>query len=163
METLDKDFVALVSNHQKLIHKVCNVYCYTTDDRKDLFQDIVLQLWRSYPSYKGQASLSTWMYRVALNTAITQQRKKKTQLVPLEQVAIQGSMDDDDQQHDHSLLTALINELDKIEKSLILLYLEQKSYEEIADIMGLSKTNVSVKLVRIKKKLAKKFKQYQDE
>ena len=162
METLDKDFVELISNHQKLVHKVCNVYCYTIEDRKDLFQDIVLQLWRSYPSFKGRSSLSTWMYRVALNTAITQQRKKKTQMVPLEQVPDQEPVADD-QQNDHSLLKALINELDKIDKSLILLYLEQKNYKEIAEIMGLSKTNVSVKLVRIKKKLAKKFKQYQDE
>lgn len=162
METLDKDFVELIRIHQKLVHKVCNVYCYTIEDRKDLFQDIVLQLWRSYPSFKGRASLSTWMYRVALNTAITQQRKKKTQTVPLEQVTNQEPIDDD-QQYDHALLKALINELDKIDKSLILLYLEQKNYTEIAEILGLSKTNVSVKLVRIKKKLAKKFKQYQDE
>jgi len=162
VETLDKDFVELIRIHQKLVHKVCNVYCYTIEDRKDLFQDIVLQLWRSYPSFKGRASLSTWMYRVALNTAITQQRKKKTQIIPLEQVPGQEPIDYD-QQYDHALLKALINELDKIDKSLILLYLEQKNYKEIAEIMGLSKTNVSVKLVRIKKKLAKKFKQYQDE
>lgn len=162
VETVDKDFVELISEHQKLIHKVCNVYGATPEDRKDLFQDIVLQLWRSYPSFKEEARITTWLYRVALNTAITQQRKKKKQLVSLSDKSggLESIEDDLNLKEDKQVLHLLISQLDAIEKSIILLYLEEKSYDEIAEIMGLTKTNVSVKLVRIKKKLEKKFKQY---
>ena len=161
VETLKKNFVKLISENQKLIHRVCNVYCYTPEDRKDLFQDIVLQLWRAYPSYKSEAKFSTWLYRVALNTAITQMRKQKKKMVELTPITTNSLIVDNAHENfeKHQLLQILIRELNSVEKSIILLYLEEKTYQEIAYIMGMSKTNVSVRLVRIKKKLEEMFKQ----
>ena len=162
METLKNKFVKEISENQKLIHKVCNVYCYTPEDRKDLFQDIVLQLWRAYPSFKGEAKFSTWLYRVSLNTAITQIRKQKKKMVELTTDTSDNIIVDDTHEsiEKHQLLQSLISKLNDVEKSIVLLYLEEKSYQEIADIMGMSKTNVSVRLVRIRKKLEKIFKQH---
>lgn len=162
MESLKKDFVNQISENQRLIHKVCNVYCYTSEDRKDLFQDIVLQLWRAYPSFKGAAKFSTWLYRIALNTAISQIRKQKMKLVGLSALASDNLLADDTQGkiEKQQLLNSLIGTLNNIDKSIILLYLEEKSYEEIALIMGMSQSSISVRLVRIKRKLEKTFKQH---
>lgn len=161
VDNLNKDFVKRISENQKLIHKVCNVYCYTYEDRKDLFQDIVLQLWRAYPSFKGDAKFSTWLYRVALNTAITHTRRHKHKMVELTTKATDNLIADDMHENfeKHQLLQSLISKLSSVEKSIILLYLEEKNYQEIAHIMGMSETNISVRLVRIKKKLAATFKQ----
>lgn len=161
MKTPDKVFVDLISKHQKIIHKVCNVYCHTLEDRQDLFQEIVLQLWRAYPNFKGEAKFTTWLYRVALNTAITQKRKQQKSMVGPGQTLGDLQITDSSQEQieNQQLLQMLINSLNDVEKSIIFLYLEEKSYEEIAHIMGMSKSNVSVKLVRIKKKLEKRFKQ----
>jgi len=161
VEILKKNFVKLISENQKLIHKVCNVYCYTPEDRKDLFQDIVLQLWRSYSSFKGEAKFSTWLYSVSLNTAITQMRKPKKKMVELNSNTTDNLIAENGHENfeKHQLLQSLIKELNSVEKSIILLYLEEKTYQEIAHIMGMSKTNVSVRLVRIKKKLEEIFKQ----
>jgi len=162
VESLKKDFVNQISENQRLIHKVCNVYCYTSEDRKDLFQDIVLQLWRAYPSFKGAAKFSTWLYRIALNTAISQIRKQKMKLVGLSALASDNLLADDTQGkiEKQQLLNSLIGTLNNIDKSIILLYLEEKSYEEIALIMGMSQSSISVRLVRIKRKLEKTFKQH---
>ena len=157
MKDNKEEFVKLISTHRGIIHKVCNVYLDTAEDRRDLFQDIVFQLWKSYPNFRGDSKVSTWLYRVALNTAISSIRKK-------EPLFIGGIHDKADESsgaglsENRQLLRTLINSLNKVEKSLILLHLEEKSYEEIAEITGMSKSNVSVRLVRIRKKLAKLYK-----
>ena len=157
MKDNKEEFVNLISEHRGIIHKVCNVYLDAPEDRQDLFQDIIYQLWKSYPRFKGQSKASTWLYRVALNTAISTVRKKK----PISLGAVLDKAETnvaEGRSENHQLLRVLINSLNKVEKSLILLYLDEKSYEEIAGITGMTKSNVSVRLVRIKKKLAKLYK-----
>ena len=130
--------------------------------KEDLYQEILLQLWKSFPSFRGRSAFSTWMYRVALNTAITLTRKPnlftdtgKVPVVPCE-------MDDPDGvSEDIQTLYRAISQLNRVEKGIILLWLEERSYEEIAGIMGITVKNVSVKLVRIKARLAEIIKKIQ--
>ena len=133
------------------------MYCTEKDDREDLFQEIVLQLWRSYPSFKGEAKISTWMYRISINTAITSLRKNSrkpvTQALSVEHENINEITEQRiDVEYARELQLA-INILSKIDKALVMLYLEEKSYKEIAEILGISESNVGVKINRIKKKL----------
>ena len=149
-----KAFSELIQKNQAIIHKITMVYANGRADREDLFQEICLQLWKSYPNFREEAQFSTWMYRVALNTAISNVRKKKnafsfeslreTDRIPDENTNEKGEV---------KLLHRAISKLNRIDKAIILLWLEEKNYEEIAAIMGTSKKNVSVKLVRIKRKL----------
>ena len=149
-----KSFSELITNNQAIIHKITMVYANGLADREDLFQEICLQLWKSYPNFREEAKFSTWMYRVALNTAISTIRKKKNafSFEPLRETDKLPEQDQDENDKLRTLYLA-ISKLNRIDKAIILLWLEEKNYEEIASIMGTSKTNVSVKLVRIKKKL----------
>jgi RNA polymerase sigma-70 factor (ECF subfamily) len=147
-------FSTLIEKHQAIIHKISFIYSDGAEDRKDLFQEICLQLWKAYPKFREDAKFSTWMYRVALNTAISNVRKNRNK-------PSFETINEKNQIVDHSyeeagrikLLYLGISKLNQIDKAIILLWLEEKSYEEIAIIMGTSKTNISVKLVRIKRKL----------
>ena len=156
---IEKEFVKRIQNHQGILHKICFVYSNNNADKEDLYQEIVLQLWRSYPSFRKEAKFSTWMYRVALNTAITLNKKAaifenhKTQLS--DEYAVEEVID---YSEDIKILYKAISKLSKIEKAIIMLWLEEKAYSEIAEIVGVSEKNVSVKLVRSKKKLAKTIK-----
>lgn len=153
---MDKEFIDILNNHRGLIYKVCNLYCADPEDRKDLFQEIVLQIWKSWGSFRHEAKLSTWMYRIALNTAFTHFRKDKRSLsvVSLTGIEIPDISDGDEKEEPLKQLFTAIDHLDKLDKSLILLYLEEKSYEEISEITGLTKSNVGVRLNRIKTKLS---------
>ncbi|WP_439473745.1 RNA polymerase sigma factor [Algoriphagus formosus] len=152
---IEKEFISRIEKHQGIIHKICFVYAKNESDRKDLYQEIILQLWKSYPGFKGNSSFSTWMYRVALNTAITQNKKPKLLLLKTE---VSPEIDDRvskmEASEDIKVLYEAISHLNKIEKAIILLWLDEKSYDEIAETIGISVKNVSVKLVRIKSKLA---------
>ena len=154
---MEKEFVHIITENQGIIHKVCSVYCNTEEDRRDLFQEIVAQLWKSYHSFRHESKFTTWMYRVALNTAITSFKKSKRQpdQPGFHVDHIQLADDDYDQQtEDHlKLLHQAIAQLSGIEKSIVLLYLENKKYEEIAEITGITQNYVRVKMNRIKKKL----------
>ncbi len=154
----EKDFEMLIVEHQTLILKVCDVYCHNEADKKELFQDIVIHLWKGLPSFKGQSKLSTWIYRVSLNTAISWVRKKKRNRLifpeKIPELPVSSSSEGTDQTRIQALYRA-IDQLKTIEKAIILLYLEERSYSEIAEIMGISEKNVSVRLVRMKKKLEK--------
>jgi RNA polymerase sigma-70 factor (ECF subfamily) len=149
-----KIFSELIIRNQGLIHKITLIYIDNPADREDLFQEICLQLWKSYPNFRQESKFSTWMYRVALNTAISNVRKQKTRVV-CEPLANYRQVEaEPDESYDNVLqLYAAVSKLNQIDKAIILLWLEEKSYEEIASITGLSKSNVSVKLMRIKKKL----------
>src|SRR5688572_18754220 len=151
-----KEFVDVLNNHRGLIYKVCNLYCSDREDRKDLFQEIVLQVWKSLGNFRHESSLSTWMYRIALNTAITHFKKEKrsVNLIHIEGIEIPDINDSEEKEELLTQLFAAIEHLDKIDKSIILLYLDEKSYDEISEITGLSKSNVGVKLNRIKTKLS---------
>lgn len=148
------EFSELIEKHQAIIHKITMVYADGQLNREDLFQEICLQLWRSYPNFRNESKFSTWMYRVALNTAISDIRKKKTD-IHFEQLHDNNRLQTEpsDEKEKVKLLHHAISQLNRIDKAIILLWLEEKSYDEIAAILGISKTNVSVKLVRIKHKL----------
>jgi len=149
-----KEFSQLIEKHQAIIHKVTMVYSNGSADREDLFQEICLQLWKSYPNFRAEAKFSTWMYRVALNTAISNVRKNRN-APQFEHLPDSDRVADDPsgEMEQVKLLYTAISKLNRIDKAIILLWLDEKSYEEIASIIGTSKTNVSVKLVRIKRKL----------
>jgi RNA polymerase sigma-70 factor (ECF subfamily) len=151
----EKDFLDSVARNQNIIHKVCRLFTADRDDHADLFQEITIKLWLGYNSYKGDSSFTTWMYRVALNTAISMKRKARVHqntqpLTPNLDTAEEDPVIGD---HEIAMLYKAIDHLDPVEKALILLYLEEKQYQEIAEIMGITKTHVGVKLVRTKKKL----------
>ena len=151
-----KEFVDILNNHRGLIYKVCHLYCDDPEDRKDLFQEIVLQVWKSLGSFRQESTIGTWMYRIALNTAITHFRKEKrlggkVSLTGLDIPDLNDSSEKEDQLIE---LFKAIENLDRIDKSIILLYLEEKNYEEISEITVLTRTNVGVRLNRIKIKLS---------
>ena len=138
---------------------MCSIYCDTLEDREDLFQEVVAQLWRSYPTFRSESKVSTWMYRVALNTAITHFKKSKRRPDKSQYDNSLLQIEDDcyDETFDEQvkLLHSAIAKLTGIEKSIILLYLEDKPYEEIAEIIGITQNYVRVKMNRIKGKLKK--------
>jgi RNA polymerase sigma factor (sigma-70 family) len=154
---LEKEFLHIIQKNQGIIHKVCNIYCDTDDDRHDLFQEIVAQLWRSFPTFREESKVSTWMYRVALNTAITSFKKSKRRpdqnVLTSENFQIVDEVYDSESEEKIRLLHRAINHLTGIEKSIVLLFLENKKYEEIAEITGITQNYVRVKMNRIKKKL----------
>lgn len=156
---MEKEFLHIIQKNQGIIHKVCNIYCDTDDDRSDLFQEIVAQLWRSFPSFRKEAKVSTWMYRVALNTAITTFKKAKRRPdqsgLSYDNFQIEDEKYDTATEENIKLLHKAITHLTGIEKSIILLFLENKKYEEIAEITGITQNYVRVKMNRIKKKLKK--------
>lgn len=149
-----KAFSELIGKNQRIIHKITLIYANCPVDREDLFQEICLQLWKSYPNFREEAKFSTWMYRVALNTAISNIRKSKNSF-SFEPLRETDRIPDEssDEKEQIKLLYRAISKLNRIDKAIILLWLEEKNYEEIATIMGTTKSNVSVKLVRIKQKL----------
>lgn len=152
-------FVSLLSDNKGIIHKVCNIYCNTSDEKKDMMQEITLQLWRAYPNFNEKAKFSTWMYRIALNTAITNIRKSKRspllEALSEKQYRLPEKEDIPNMDYEVNMLYKAIAKLNDIDKGIILLYLEKKSYSEIGEITGLTEKNISVKIVRIKKKLKK--------
>jgi RNA polymerase sigma factor (sigma-70 family) len=140
--------------HQALIHKICRMYRDTLEDQEDLFQEIVYQLWKSYAKFQGKSKITTWMYRIGLNTAMATFRKPKVKLdysniIP-EQKPPQESQTDSWRE---DLLFVAIRKLDEDERALIALYLDDLSYTEIAEVIGISENNVGVRLNRIKSKL----------
>ncbi len=152
---MKEQFSILIAEHQGLIFKVCNMYCNSKEDKEDLFQDIVLQLWRAYPSFKGDAKVSTWMYRIAINNAITRLRKetKREKHVSLDDEAFQVTTEDDLVNENAAQMYEAIKKLSEVEKALTMLYMDDCSYKEIAEITGLSESNIGFKLNKIKTKL----------
>ena len=154
---MEKEFIEMINTHRGILYKVSNLYCDDEEDKKDLFQEMVLQLWRSIPNYRKDAQLSTWMYRVSLNTAISnfrrESRKPERRAIYDEDFEIPDLTYNPDEEENLGLLKLAIEQLNQIERAIILLYLEEKSYEEISEILGITKTNVGVKLNRIKTKM----------
>ncbi len=155
----EKEFIALARSNEKLIYKVCSFYVSPTAPVEDLYQEVIANLWHSWPRFRGESALSTWIYRVALNTCITYMRKGKKKRAHETQVdnVPEPAADHDGGEDNVATLYKLINTLNDMDKAVILLYLEDKSYQEIAEITGLSPGNVGVRLNRIKNKLKSKF------
>ena len=152
----EKQFEKHIKEHELLIFKICRIYAYTDADRQDLFQDIVIQLWNAFPKFKGESKFSTWLYRVAINTAITGLRKKKDFIKSYEHDALPTSISDDNSAHPEERLREMykaIEQLNQIEKAIVMFYLEDKSYDEMEEILGISQGNLRVKMNRVKEKL----------
>lgn len=155
----EKQFIGLIKQHQGLIHKVCFMYEQDVDARNDLFQEIVLQLWRSFPKFRGEAKITTWMYRIALNTAISGYRKQKRQLrtSELEDVHFNFAENNASEklEEDYQKLQEAIRQLSEVERAMIMMALEEIPYEEIAETIGITQNNVRVRMNRIREKLKK--------
>ncbi|KUG09557.1 RNA polymerase sigma factor [Solirubrum puertoriconensis] len=154
------DFTARITEYQPLLWRVCRMYCPDANDRQDLYQEIVLQLWQAWPRYQpGAAKLSTWLYRVALNVAISDLRRRTRQpnISALEPDAPYAAPPPDDLGDDLAQLYRAIERLSEVEKAFVLLYLEERSYEEMADILGITQNNVRVKMHRVQEKLRTLF------
>jgi RNA polymerase sigma factor (sigma-70 family) len=159
----DKEaFLALIEKHKGIIFKICYIYCPKSEDRDDLAQEIVFNLWKAFPDFAPAAQFSTWMYRIALNVAISFFRKEKRAIrfSPYEKDLIVFEEDPAtlaETEYQFQRLQQLIQELNEIDRSIMLLYLNDKTYQEIAGIMGISLTNVATKISRIRQKLKSKF------
>ncbi len=154
-------FQEIIEQHKGILFKVARTYCQDEDDRQDLVQEMMIQIWQSIHRYNDQFKISTWLYRISLNVAISFHRKninRKSNEFGLNEHIVQiPEMDKFEQEQPVSILLQFIAELKEIDKALMLLYLEEKSYKEIAEIIGISETNVATKIGRIKNILKKKF------
>ena len=157
MKNLETKFLLDFENNQGIIHKICRIYTTESDAHKDLFQEITIQLWKNYSKFRGDSKFSTWMYRVALNTAISLYRKSskriKTEDYSDIEYKIQSVEYDDNQELQLKALYAAIHQLNDIDKALIFLYLEDKPFKEISITLGISDINARVKMNRAKEKL----------
>ncbi len=156
-------FLKLINENTGIIIKICNSYCYNESDRKDLAQEIIFQLWKSNNNFNSDFKFSTWMYRIALNVAISFYRKGKKKLdsiTALTEAHINiedNTADAADTEERGILLQRQIADLEELDRAVILLYFEEKSYKEIAEIIGITETNVGTKVSRIKEKLKQKL------
>lgn len=154
---LEIEFVNLLEENQNILHKICKLYASDMESHKDLFQEMVIQLWKAYPTFKGDAKFTTWAYRVALNTAISlfRSRKRKISTVDWDNSLQNIKYDEYDPTQEEQLnqMYAAVRQLNDIEKALIYMYLEEKDYTEIAETLGISEVNARVKMNRIKTKL----------
>jgi RNA polymerase sigma factor (sigma-70 family) len=153
----EKQFEKQIREHEQLLYKVCHTYAYTEADREDLFQEIVIQVWKAYPHFKGEAKFSTWLYRVAINTAINGLRKRKNFITSYEPEKLPVDLSDDsrsekDEEQFQELYKA-IGQLNQVEKAIVMLYMEDHSYIEMEEILGIGQGNLRVKMTRIKDKL----------
>lgn len=162
MRKTKEDFLEMLEQYKLIIFKVCNGYCSDPEEQKDLVQEVILQLWRSFDKYNAQYKLSTWVYRIALNVAISHFRKVSTR--QKHTTSFDGAVlniaeaDDDNKNDDLRLLQVFLNQLQKLDKALMMLYLDGHSHEEIAQILDISKSNVGTKINRIKEKIRQQFK-----
>ncbi|MBS1567538.1 MAG: RNA polymerase sigma factor [Bacteroidetes bacterium] len=157
----EQQFIQSIETHQGVIHKVCRLYMHNAGDREDLFQEIVLNAWKGIAHFRGDAKFATWLYRVALNTAISFYRKERRQVEtdPLSP-ALALAADAAEAQPELEALYQAIGDLSPVDKALVMLYLEDYSYADIGDIMGITANNVAVKMNRIKTRLREGSKKY---
>jgi len=154
---LEQKFLSMIEENKKIIYKVCLMYSEEKEQQEDIYQDIVLNLWQAFPGFRGDCKISTWIYRIALNTSISQIRKKKARPIttPLTDNLDKLMGDDSNYKKQVLELYKLISKLSEFERALILLWLDEKSYDEISEILGITKSNVGVRITRIKEKLTR--------
>jgi RNA polymerase sigma-70 factor, ECF subfamily len=158
---LEEEFIELVNKHQGILHKICNVYFNKSAYKEDYYQEMLIRLWKSYPAFNNQSAFSTWLYRVAINTAIDIVRKqyllpKHTELSNI--VYNIPEHEYDEGSYNKEILYQAIDHLSDVDKAIILLYLEDYNYKEIAEIIGISESNAGVNINRIKNQLIKTLK-----
>jgi RNA polymerase sigma-70 factor (ECF subfamily) len=154
MENIELQFTRMVKEYRKTIYTVCYFFSKDTEEVNDLYQEILINLWKGFPNYRGESSLKTWIWRVSLNTCSNQERKKKSriQTVPLS-IDIDLYNDEDAGSRQIQMLYDRINQLDVFDRAIILLWLENMTYQDIADVVGISVSNVTTRLFRIKEQL----------
>lgn len=154
---LEHQFVTELEDNQNIVHKVCSLYTNDREAHNDLFQEITIQLWKAYPKFRGDSKFSTWMYRVALNTAITVYRKSKRRIKTEDYESvifkIKAEEFDPTEERQLKLMYDAIRQLGDIDKALVFLYLEDKDYSEISETLGITEVNARVKMNRVKNKL----------
>src|SRR5262249_45215735 len=143
-----EEYVRQVQANQGIIQKICRIYCQTQPDREDLFQEIIVQLWKNLQKFRGESKFTTWMYRVALNTAISDFRKKKSAL-PVSSVSdalleIKSEPTEENREEQLNILNVAISRLPEFDRAIVMLYLEDKTYEEMEDILGINTNNLKV-------------------
>ena len=158
------NFLAVVESNKGILYKVANSYCRNIDDRKDLIQEIIIQLWKSFDNYNEKFKHSTWMYRISLNVAISFYRKENSRKrishpITKDIFDFTDTELSDEKETNLGILNQVISKLNDLNKALMLLYLEEKNYKEISEIIGISETNVATKISRIKSKLKIEFEQ----
>jgi len=164
-----KEFVRLIQENKGIVFKICNSYCQDKEGREDLAQEIVYQLWRSIQTFHAELKFSTWMYRITLNVAISYYRKSKrvNTIVSLSEnltdIIDENEGYEDEYEKDRMLLQNLINDLKELDRTLIILFLEAKTYKEIAEILGMTETNVATKIYRIKEQLKQKIMNFKNQ
>jgi RNA polymerase sigma-70 factor (ECF subfamily) len=153
MGNYEQEFISYINENRNIIYKICFLYSNKFQSHDDLFQEVVINLWNAWPKFRRECKVQTWVYRIALNTCVSFLRKSKSRpdSMPLTR-NIEAIADESDVAKINELYK-LIGNLGKIEKAIVLLYIEEKSYDEIAGIIGISRSNVAVKLFRIKEKL----------
>ena len=157
---MEKEFIELIREHQGILHKICNIYFFGNPYKEDYYQEILIRLWKSYPNFKNQSTFSTWLYRVALNTAIDIIRKQYLQPVHTELSKTEYNLPDPEYNagsDKKEILYQAISYLSEVEKAIILLYLEDYNYKEISEIIGISENNTGVRINRIKNQLIKRL------
>ena len=154
----EQQFLELISQHEGIIHKVCRVYRDSREDREDLFQEIVFQVWKALPGFEGRAKITSWMYRIALNTAMSTYRKRTAPVHYVEHLPDYTEAHNDNEESRREQMMLALQQLSDADKAVITLYFEDLSYEEIAEITGMNANHVGVKLHRIKTKLQKLLK-----
>ena len=163
---MDKDrtanFLVIVEKNKGILFKVANSYCRNIEDRKDLVQEIILQLWKSFDNYNEKFKLSTWIYRISLNVAISfyrkeNSRKRISKPITTDIFDFSDTEISNEKETNLAVLKQMISKLNDLNKALMLLYLEEKSYKEISEIIGITETNVATKISRIKSQLKKEF------
>jgi RNA polymerase sigma factor (sigma-70 family) len=153
-------FQTLVDEHKKILYKVCSSYCRNWDDREDLAQEIIVQLWRSFGSFDARCRFSTWMYRIALNVAISFYRRENTRrryALSDDEQLLNAIDETANQSEEVQVLYQFIDGLDPLNKALVLLYLDGSSYQEMAEVLGISETNVATKISRLKQTMRQEF------
>ena len=159
---MDKEkFIQLLNENKWILYKVINTYCKDSEDRKDLEQEILIQLWKSFESYNSQYKISTWVYKIAMNVSISFyrsniNRKSKTSPISESVFQIAGQVNNSFDE-ERKFLYDFINRLDDFNKEILILYLDNHSYKEIAEIVGISESNVGTKINRIKNKLQENY------
>lgn len=161
MESIKDDFLKIISNYQGIIHKVNLIYFRAITDREDNFQEVLLQLWKSFPKLKDRTKIGSWIYAVSINTSISKIRKDSklvftdlTDSIP-EISLIEDNSENQELEANYQQLIEALYKLTEIDRSIMLLYLEELDYNQIAEIIGITTTNVGVRINRSKKQLKK--------
>lgn len=160
MELQKQNFIRIINGNQGIVKSLCKAYYTRYEDQKDAYQDIILQLWKSFDTFRGESELSTWIYRVSLNTLLAKVRKERNKIItePLlisDQIAPNVMADDD-----RELLGIIIRSLKDLDKAIVILYLEGYKNKEISQILDITPTNVSTRLNRVTTELKAKFKKH---